>query len=172
MLKLVLWGFTLLILAGTITIAGAYLFLIGAINADVSRLAEEAVPPARTITTQMVDALPPAARRYFHKAGVVGQPIPRIVRLKQRGHIRASAADNWMEFEAEETYSINPPTFIWRASFPTPLTPIVLGRDEYFDGRGTILMKMLALIPVADESGDELRAAGLMRYLNETMWFP
>jgi len=27
-------------------------------------------------------------------------------------------------------------------------------------------------LPVADENGDELRAAGLMRYLNETMWFP
>ena len=33
-------------------------------------------------------------------------------------------------------------------------------------------MKLGALIPVADESGVALRAAGLMRYLNEMMWFP
>ena len=33
-------------------------------------------------------------------------------------------------------------------------------------------MKLLSLFPVADEHGDELRAAGLMRYLNEMLWFP
>lgn len=27
-------------------------------------------------------------------------------------------------------------------------------------------------MPLADEHGSELAAAGLMRYLNETMWFP
>jgi hypothetical protein len=33
-------------------------------------------------------------------------------------------------------------------------------------------MKMLAVVSLADEHGDELAAAGLMRYLNESMWFP
>jgi hypothetical protein len=77
-----------------------------------------------------------------------------------------------MMFEANETYSINPPAFLWRAYFPTEKAPFVLGRDIYLNGRGGILMKMLALLPVADERGDELRAAGLMRYLNEMSWFP
>jgi hypothetical protein len=47
-----------------------------------------------------------------------------------------------------------------------------MGRDEYLGGRGSIVMKMLALFPVADEQGEELGGAGLMRYLNEMMWFP
>jgi hypothetical protein len=77
-----------------------------------------------------------------------------------------------MSFEADETYSINPPALVWRAAFPVRATPMVLGRDVYLDGKGSILMKMLAVLPVADEHGDELRAAGLMRYLNEVAWFP
>ncbi len=47
-----------------------------------------------------------------------------------------------------------------------------MGRDEYLGGRGSIVMKMLALLPVADEHGEELGAAGLMRYLNEMMGSP
>jgi hypothetical protein len=47
-----------------------------------------------------------------------------------------------------------------------------LGRDQYLGGEGSILMKMAAVFPVADQSGADLRAAGLMRFLNEMMWFP
>ncbi len=49
---------------------------------------------------------------------------------------------------------------------------MVPGRDEYLDGAGSIVMKMLGLVSVADETGARYAAAGLMRYLNETMWFP
>jgi hypothetical protein len=171
-LKLIAWGVTGLVLAGAVTVALAYLLFLSGINGDVGRLVAQAAPTERTVTASMVDALPPAAQRYFRHAGVVGQPIPRLVRLKQKGRIRSSVESNWMEFEADETYSTNPPAFIWRAYFPAPLMPVVVGRDEYLEGKGSIVMKMLALVPVADEHGDELRAAGLMRYLNEIMWFP
>src|SRR5690606_22534686 len=112
------------------------------------------------------------AQRYLSNTRVVGAPIPRLVHLAQKGRIRSSADADWMAFEAEETYSIDPPAFVWRAFFPTQRTPFVLGRDLYLEGRGGILMKMLALLPVANEYGEELRAAGLMRYLNEMSWFP
>ena len=49
---------------------------------------------------------------------------------------------------------------------------MALGRDEYLEGQGSILIRLGALLPVADESGEELIAAGLMRYLNEMVWFP
>ena len=77
-----------------------------------------------------------------------------------------------MELEAEEFYSTSPPAFVWRAYFPKESLPIVLGRDEYLDGTGSIVMKMLSVYPVADERGEELGPASLMRYLNEMTWFP
>jgi hypothetical protein len=128
--------------------------------------------PGVAVTEAMLAGLPAPAQRYFRYSGVLGQPIPRLVRITQKGRIRGSAGDNWMNFEADETYSTSPPAFVWRASFPVVVAPVALGRDEYLEGRGSILMKMLAVLPLADEHGDELAAAGLMRYLNESMWFP
>ena len=120
----------------------------------------------------MISAPPAPARRYFEHSGVAGKPIPRLVRLRQAGRIRANPADKWMELEAEEFYSTSPPGFVWRAYFPKASLPIVLGRDEYLDGAGSIVMKMLSVYPVADERGEELGPASLMRYLNEMTWFP
>ncbi len=170
-LLLRLLGIVLLVAA--LAIAAAYLIWSGAIRADIDRLRGAAEPPAGpVVTAERIAALPPPAQRYFTRAGVVGKPIPRLVRLTQKGRIRSSAAAGWMTLEAEEVYSTNPPAFVWRAGMPGLSLPVVLGRDEYLEGEGSIAMKMLSLLPVADERGEDLRAAGLMRYLNEMMWFP
>jgi hypothetical protein len=154
-------------------VAGSYWSFTSSIRGELASLEAGASPPATKIVTEaMIAALPVAAQRYLRYAGVLGAPIPRLVHLTQKGRIRGSAQAQWMDFEAEESYSINPPAFLWSAYFPTKATPFVLGRDLYLEGRGGILMKMMGLLPVADEHGEELRAAGLMRYLNEMSWFP
>ncbi|MBI4924064.1 MAG: hypothetical protein HY834_20205 [Devosia nanyangense] len=173
MLRTILWIVTVVVLIGAGFLVLSYAKLFGDIGADVTRLVASAAPsPVPVVTDAMIDALPPPAQRYFRAAGVIGQPIPRLVRLKQKGRIRGGADAGWMTFEADETYSVNPPGFIWQAYFPSPLTPMVLGRDEYLEGSGSIVMKMLAALPVAEEHGAEMGPAGLMRYLNEMMWFP
>jgi hypothetical protein len=103
---------------------------------------------------------------------VVGTAIPGIVRVRQHGRIRSSPAAAWMNWEATEVYSTQPPAFVWRAYLPRKRLPVVIGRDEYLQGEGSILMKAAAIYPVADERGEALGAAGLMRYLNEMIWFP
>jgi hypothetical protein len=173
MLRAILWTLTVVVLIGVGLLVLSYAKFLGDMGADVTRLvASAARSPVPVVTEAMIDALPPPAQRYFRNAAVVDQPIPRLVRLKQTGRIRSSADAGWMTFEADETYSVNPPGFVWRAYFPAPLTPMVLGRDEYLEGNGSIVMKLLAAMPVADEHGAELGPAGLMRYLNEMMWFP
>lgn len=157
----------------TAIIFGACLSFAMSIDADLQRLTDAARATPPSITAERLAALPLPAQRYFAHAGVgIGSSSPRLVRLTQTGRLRSSAESAWMTFEASQTYSTNPPAFVWRAWFPVLGLPIVLGRDEYLEGQGSIVMKMLALFPVADEHSDELRAAGLMRYLNEMMWFP
>ena len=173
MRKGILWTLTIVVLTGAVFLTLSYAKFLGDIGADVKRLvASAASTPEPVITQAMIDRLPPPAQRYFLNAAVVGQSIPRIVRLKQKGRIRGSASQGWMQFEADETYTIGPPGFVWQAYFPASLMPVVLGRDEYIEGGGSILMKVLAAAPVADEHGVEMGPAGLMRYLNEMMWFP
>lgn len=143
-----------------------------AIEADIHRLSAAAVRDVVTVSEEMLAPLPVPVRRYLAYSGVIGKPIPNTVRLTQRGRIRSAADASWMNLEATQHYSTEPPAFVWKASFPTRNLPIVLGRDEYLDGAGSILMKMLSLFAVADESGERMNEASLMRYLNEMMWFP
>lgn len=172
LLRLLAGGLAIAVALGTAGIVVACMLFAGDIAADLARLTAAARSPATIVTEAMLAALPPPAQRYLRQAGVVGKPIPAIVRLTQTGRIHASAGAAWMAFEADETYSTNPPAFVWRAWLPGRMLPVALGRDEYLEGRGSILIKLLGLVPLADAHGDELAAAGLMRYLNESMWFP
>ncbi len=172
MLRLILSVLGALVVVAGIGIAVAYAVLSHGMSGDIARLRDMAGSGGRIVTEAMLATLPPPARRYFEHAGVVGTAIPGIVRLTQKGRIRSSAEADWMALEGEETYSVDPPAFVWQAWFPRRDLPIVIGRDEYLDGAGSILMKLVALVPVADERGDELGAAGLMRFLNEMVWFP
>lgn len=173
MLKLLLALAVLLLVGGVTIVTAAYLRFTAQIGSDVTGLlAAAARAPGPIVTEAMLAALPAPAQRYFTRAGVVGKSIPRTIRLTQKGRIRSSADAGWMALEAEEVYSVTPPALVWRTWMPSAALPIAFGRDAYLDGNGSILIKLLALFPVADEHGDELRAAGLMRFLNEMAWFP
>ena len=171
MLKAIVVALVLLVAAGIAIVAVAWWRWNAAIESDIARVLT-AGGAAPIIDDAKLASLPDPVRRYLVASGVVGKPIPRTVRLTQRGRIRGAPEDSWMNFEAVEVYSTDPPAFVWKASFPTRNLPIVLGRDTYLDGESSILMKMLSLFPIADEHGDAVREAGLMRYLNEMMWFP
>jgi hypothetical protein len=142
------------------------------IDGDIRRLTAAASQDVRVVTEDMLRALPAPVQRYLAQSGVVGRAIPNTIRLTQSGRIRSGKDASWMNLEAEEFYSTNPPAFVWKASLPARSLPVVLGRDEYLDGQGSILMKMGSLFPVAQAEGGALNEAALMRYLNEMMWFP
>lgn len=168
---ILLVGLALLVLA-LFVVGGAVFWLDHSINGEVEALRSAAQPQNRSVSESDLAGLPTPVQRYLRASGVVGQAIPSIVRLTQRGRIRSSETADWMQFEAEQTYTTNPPGFVWRAWFTSRAFPVVMGRDKYDGSGGSIFMRMGGLLPVADESGEELRAAALLRYLNEMMWFP
>lgn len=172
MLRVILIAVAALGVAAILFVLWAYWSFDAAMRADVERLKSGASGDQAVVTEAMIAGLPGPAQRYVRYAGVVGKPIPTLVRLRQSGRIRSSLDAAWMEFEAEEVYSTNPPAFVWRVFLPRFGMPVALGRDEYLEGKGSILIRMLALFPVADLAGEELAAAGLMRYLNEMTSFP
>ncbi len=143
------------------------------IRAERERLVAAAQPSDVTVSEERLAALPEPVQRHLRQAGVVGHAIPRVITLTQTGRLRSAPDSGWMTFVAEETYSTNPPAFVWHAWFPTRRLPIVFGRDHYLDGEGHITMKLLGTLPVASGGGDRpMNEASLVRYLNEMMWFP
>ena len=162
------------LLFGLILIVGAaYLSFNGRINREISGLLTGANGGGRVVVTEeMIKNLPPPVQKYMMYSGVAGKDIPRTVRLRQTGRIRQSAESSWMKLEAEEYYSTNPPGFVWKAFLPGRRFPVTLGRDAYLDGRGSMLIKMLSLFPLAKATGSEIDQGAMMRYLNEMTWFP
>jgi hypothetical protein len=124
------------------------------------------------ITEKMLKELPDPVKRYLIYAGVVGKTIVQTVRLKQVGKIRKSDKQPWMNFDAKQYYSVNPPSFVWIAYMKFFGLPLVRVRDFYMEGRGNILVKALSLITIGNSQGKEMDQGAMMRYLNEMMWFP
>lgn len=137
-----------------------------ALFADMER------PTPSLVTESDLARLPATVQRWLRAAGVVGRERPFADRLKQEGEFRLSEDRDWMPYRAEQYFTMNPPGFIWIASFEmTPLVSIS-GRDRYQNGVGDIEMRVLGVVPVAKKSGGGLNQGALHRYLGEIVWFP
>jgi hypothetical protein len=123
------------------------------------------------VTEADLAGLPVPVQRWLRNAGVVGKPLPAAVRLKQEGDIRLDDT-RWLPFTAEQYYTTDPPGFVWATKIEMAPLVTVVGRDKYVGGRGALEARLLGLVTVAKDSGPEMDRGALLRYLNETMWFP
>jgi hypothetical protein len=135
-------------------------------------LAASGAPTPRIVTDDDLAGLPDPVQRWLHWAQVVGKPIPATVRLTQEGRFLQAEGRAWMPFTAEEYFTTDPPGFVWKATMRMAPGLSIVGRDAYVAGQGSIDMRLLGLVPVAQASGQELDQGALLRYLNEIMWFP
>jgi len=77
-----------------------------------------------------------------------------------------------MQFRATETYSIDPPGFIWNAKAYRGGFPLFAVRDSYVEGRGGMRVRLVGFFPIVNANGPELDHSSAVRFLNEMMWFP
>lgn len=143
------------------------------IEREVDDLLAAASGAEGTIVTEgdLAD-LPEPVRRWLRWSGVVGRARPAVVRLTQEGRFRQGEGRSWMPFTAAEVYTTDPPGFLWSATMRMAPGLSIVGRDRYAGGHGSIDMRLLGLVPVAKATGERLDQGALLRYLNETMWFP
>lgn len=163
---------TLLAAVVAFTLLGAYWLTLREIGRHRRQLIHASQTAPGIITEDQLAPLPQPVQRYLRYSGVAGRSIPRLVTLNQKGRIRSGPEAGWMSLQADEIYSTNPPAFVWRAWLPTRRMGLVIGRDVYIDGKCSIAVRLLGLLVLASENGAELGKAGLVRYLNEMMWFP
>jgi len=127
---------------------------------------------ARVVEAKDLDNLPAPVRRWLTASGVVGRARAVTVRLEQRGEFRTAPDKPWMPIVAEQSYSVDPPGFVWSVHARMMHVLPLAGRDRYADGHGHILIKAASLITVADGTGPEVDQGALLRYLGEIVWFP
>lgn len=168
------WGLpALLVVIALILVIGMWTFS-RQVDQEVDALL--AAPPpvdAQVITPEMPADLPDPIRRYLTYSGVAGQPAVHTVRLKQTGRFRTGPDQSWMDYHAEQVYTVDRPGFIWNATFSRSGIPFLRVRDHYIDGKGGILGKLGGLFTIADAQGEALNQGAMLRYLNEmVLWFP
>ena len=126
----------------------------------------------QVVTADMLRGLPEPVQRYLTSSGVVGKPLVKTVRLKQTGKIRQSPRQQWMDIDAHEYYTVDPPGFIWIGRMRVAGLPAVTARDMYTNGTGNMLIKMGYVYTLGDARGPEMDQGSMMRYLQEATWFP
>ena len=139
---------------------------------EVEELFRDAAGEHRVITQADLEGLPGVVQKWLERSGVLGKERAWAVRLKQTGGIRTAEGQPWMPFEAQQYYTVESPGFVWSVrAKAAPLVGIV-GRDRYYQGKGHMLIKVLALKTVADSRGKEIDQGSMLRFLSEIMWFP
>ncbi|ADL12914.1 DUF6544 family protein [Acetohalobium arabaticum] len=119
-----------------------------------------------------LEELPNSVQKWLEYSQVVGKERIRSVRLKQKAVMRIEEDKSWMSVKAEQYFTVDKPGFIWKARIKAAPFFYIVGRDKYQNGRGSMLIKILSLITVADSKGQEMDQATLVRYLAEIVWFP
>lgn len=131
---------------------------------------EQAQP--RRITQDQVLVLPEPARRYLNYAQVVGKDPIRTVRLRQQGYMRMQPGQKWLPMVAEQYFTTNPPAFLWHTTIQSFPLVSISATDQFFQGHGTMRIKLWSVIPLGNASGPEMDQGELQRFLLEMAWFP
>lgn len=163
---------------GNVVLFALIVFAAGRIGFDrmvkkeVNNLLSSVAGDTPVITEQALSVLPPVVRLWLRHYHVVGSAMPASVHIVQQGAMRTSADGEWMPFDAEQYFTVDPPGFVWKAAIHTDKYVDIVGRDKYEQGTGSMLIKVASLIPLADSRGKEIDEGSMIRYMAEMIWFP
>jgi len=117
------------------------------------------------ITEQDLQHLPAVVQKYLKYAGVLGKERVRNVRIEFEGEMRSKKMD-WFPFTSNQYNTFDPPTrsFFMRGDMMGTSVP---GYHAYKDGNATMLVKLFALIPVADNKGELMNKAETVTVFND-----
>ncbi|RYF66556.1 MAG: hypothetical protein EOO39_22810 [Cytophagaceae bacterium] len=121
---------------------------------------------------EMLTALPLPVQQWLLASGIVGKERVHTVRLRQRGLMRTSPQGKWMPTSARQYFGVDEPGFVWQADVRMMSFLPLAGRDKYANGKGNMLIKAMALVPIVDASDPATDQGTLLRYLAELCWFP
>ncbi|PSL41655.1 hypothetical protein B0H99_102339 [Planomicrobium soli] len=120
------------------------------------------------------ETLPAPVQRWLKNSGAVGRQGIKCVRLKQTGWMKLKPEQRkWTKAEAEQVITTLPPSFVWTVKMKmNPFMPVI-GKDSFKDGKAQMLIKMAALVPLAQVEGDaKTNESALQRFLMEMAWYP
>src|SRR5665647_1179706 len=119
-----------------------------------------------------LEGLPLPVQNWLQYSQVVGRERIVAARTKHDVTMRLKEDKPWMKAQAEQYFRTDEPGFIWAVNIKMAPLLHIAGKDQYIEGRGNMLIKLLSLFTVANASGKEIDQGTLLRYLSEIMLVP
>lgn len=142
------------------------------VDKDVATFYSDVKNKHEVIRQTDLEGLPLPVQNWLQYSQVVGKERIVSARTKHDVTMRLKENQSWMKAQAKQYFRTDEPGFIWTVDIKmAPLLHIV-GKDQYIEGRGNMLIKLLSLITVVDGSGKEIDQGTLLRYLSEIMLVP
>ncbi len=119
-------------------------------------------------------ALPEIVQLWLSKVGVVGKKRITAVDLTQTGLMKLEPEQKeWYKPKAEQFITVSEPGFLWQVDLA--MLPVIKtkGRDLFYQGEASMLIKIAYLLPVVDQGANtKINESALHRFLLELPWYP
>jgi hypothetical protein len=152
-------------------VAGAQSNFDKVVEGEVSKMLHTSALVSPAATAARRTDLPDVVQKWLTASGAFDRPVSAI-RMSQSGAMRATAEGKWLDFQATQFCTIDPPAFSWKARISAAPLIFVAGRDKYENGKGQMLIKPMAIYPMANATGYEIDQGTLLRFMGEMIWYP
>lgn len=129
---------------------------------------------ATIIKEKDLEELPKPVQEWLKISGVVGKERIQAMSFSQRGKMKLKPdQEKWMEPSAKQYVRVDEPGYLWHVDLP--MIPLIntKGRDLFYEGKGSMEIRIGSLIPVVNEKpNDQLNESSLHRFLLELPWYP
>ncbi len=126
------------------------------------------------VSTSSITELPIAVQKWLQYSGIIGKKDCATVFLTQELRLKLQPTQtSWYVGTAEQYFTTQSPAFHWTTNIQLNSLLNVVGRDQFKNGKGRLLIRLLSLFALAKVSDTaKINQATLQRYLAEIVWFP
>lgn len=124
------------------------------------------VHPAAAVTEADLATLPPLMQTYLRRAGAVGRPRVRSMRVRFDAQMRSGATSPWMASTATQYEFFDPPARLFYMNATRGGVPFDVFH-RYVDRAATFQVRVAGLVPVVDRRGPVLTRAETVTLMND-----
>jgi len=162
-----------IILLAVLVSYGEHAFHQSNLRETANLLSQSGRSQTMLFTENEITNLPVPVQKWLLTSGVIGKEKIQMGRIEQKAYLKMKPEQaNAYPATAVQYTTLDIPAFVWMVDVPMNSLMNFKGRDKFAEGRGEMLIKMNALIPVVNEHGEKLNEGSLQRYLGEMVWFP
>lgn len=148
------------------------IYIYFGLNSVYKRQVNKLIKPTsdQLVTTSDLDGLPDQVAAYLRYVGVVGKPRVHSFKAKISGQMRLDQGKAWCKISGKQyNHFLDRVRLFYMTMTYKGLK--MTGLHHFKDGHASMVVRLLDLIKVVDESGDKMKRAETVTYFNDMLVF-